>query len=156
MFVKVLLHVSKAVSKKKEEMEQVATQVFADTYRKYNFRRALARRIHVRNNLAKFFQKFSLILRLRKMYIAYMMTKMITDKAFAIAKQHANDKAVRSVQRIFRGFKARDQRMPLVIEAVKAKENLKLHMAARVVQKHLRGFTVKNRLMHMILAAQKI
>jgi|LauGreDrversion4_2_1035121.scaffolds.fasta_scaffold293119_1 hypothetical protein len=67
------------------------------------------------------------------MYIAYMMTKMITDKAFAIAKLHANDKAVRSVQRIFRGFKARDQRMPLVIEAVKAKENLKLHMAARVV-----------------------
>jgi hypothetical protein len=55
MFVKVLLHVSRAVSKKKEELEEGVAQILADTYRKYNFRRALARRIHVRQNLTKFF-----------------------------------------------------------------------------------------------------
>ena len=64
-----------------------------------------------------------------------MLTREIVDRAFSIGKQKANDKAVRTVQRIFRGFKARDNRMPLVIEAARAKENLKLHMAARVVQK---------------------
>lgn len=62
-----------------------------------------------------------------------MMAREIADRAFAIGKQKANDQAVRTVQRIFRGFKARDNRMPLVIEAARAKENLKLHMAARVV-----------------------
>jgi hypothetical protein len=86
MFVKVLMHVSRAVSKKKEELELVATQVFADTYRKFNFRRAMARRIQVRQNLARFFQKVSLILRLRKIYIAYMITREIADRAFAIGK----------------------------------------------------------------------
>jgi hypothetical protein len=90
-------HVSRAVSRKKAELEQVATQVFVDTYRKYVFRRALARRMQVRQTITKFFQKFSLILRLRKIYIAYMMTRMIVDKSFAIAKQRANDKAVRIV-----------------------------------------------------------
>ncbi len=82
-----------------------------------------------------------------------MMTRQIVDKAFAISRHNANDKAVRTVQRIFRGFKARDFRMPLVIEAAKAKENLKLHMAARVVQKQMRGYIVRNRLLHMNLAA---
>jgi hypothetical protein len=46
--------------------------------------------------------------------------------------------------------------MPIIIEAVKARENLKLHMAARVVQKQMRGYIVRNRLMQMNLAAQKI
>ena len=55
MAVKVGMHVSKAVIKKKEELEIVAAQVFADTYRKYNFRRAMIRRIQVRQSLTKFF-----------------------------------------------------------------------------------------------------
>ena len=38
MFIKVMGHVSLAVSKKKDELEEVATQVFVDTYRKYVFR----------------------------------------------------------------------------------------------------------------------
>jgi uncharacterized membrane protein (UPF0127 family) len=46
--------------------------------------------------------------------------------------------------------------MPLVMEAMKAKENLKLHMAARFVQQYLRGFMVRNRLHHMHLAAMKV
>ena len=45
---KVGKHVAKAVIKKKEELEQVATQVFVDTFQKFNFRRALARRIKIR------------------------------------------------------------------------------------------------------------
>lgn len=43
--------------------------------------------------------------------------------------------------------------MHLVIEAQKAKENLKLQIAARSVQKYLRGFTVRKRLRHMERAA---
>jgi hypothetical protein len=50
------------------------------------------------------------------------------------------------VQRVFRGFSARDKRMSLVINALKAREELKLHVAAKVVQKYLRGFTVRDRL----------
>jgi hypothetical protein len=46
--------------------------------------------------------------------------------------------------------------MPLVMEAMKAKENLKLNMAARFVQQKLRGFMVRNRLHHMHLAAMKV
>ena len=56
-----------------------------DTYRKYVFRRAMARRIKVRQNLSKFFKKVSFILRMRKIYIAYMMTRSIVDKAFNIS-----------------------------------------------------------------------
>jgi len=97
MFVKVLEHVSRAVSKKKEELEQVATQVFVDTYRKYVFRRALARRIKVRQNLSKFFTKVSFILRMRKIFIAYMTTRMIVDKALNCATSRGKDKAVRTV-----------------------------------------------------------
>jgi hypothetical protein len=43
--------------------------------------------------------------------------------------------------------------MPLVINALKAREELKLHVAAKVVQKNLRGFTVRNRMRHLNLAA---
>jgi hypothetical protein len=63
----------------------VATQVFVDTYRKYVFRQAMARRIKVRQTLSKFFKKVSFILRMRKIFIAYMMTKVAVDKAFIIA-----------------------------------------------------------------------
>lgn len=82
MFIKVLEHVSRAVSKKKEEHEMVATQVFADVFRKHIFRRALARRIRVRQSIVSFFYRFSLVLRLRKIFICHMMTKMIVDRAF--------------------------------------------------------------------------
>jgi len=85
MFIKVMGHVSLAVSKKKEELEEVATQVFVDTYRKYVFRQSLARRIKVRQTLSKFFKKVSFILRMRKIFIAYMMTKIIVNKALTIA-----------------------------------------------------------------------
>jgi len=62
-----------------------------------------------------------------------MATRMIVDKAFAIGKEKSNEKAVKTVQRIFRGFKVRDHHMPLVLEAQRAKEELKLHISARIV-----------------------
>lgn len=153
MFKKVLEHVSKSVSKKKEEYEKKATQVFADAYRKHIFRRALARRIRVRQSIVNFLYKFNFVVKMRKIYIAYMMTREIVDRAFIVGKNKANERAVKTVQRIFRGFSARDKRMPLVVNALKAREELKLHVAAKVVQKCLRGFTVRNRMRHLNLAA---
>jgi hypothetical protein len=146
MFRKVLLHVSKSVSKKKEEYERKATQVFADIYRKHVFRRALARRIKMRQMLVNFFYKFKFVLQMRKLFISYTMVREVMDRAFVIGKNKANERAVRTVQRIFRGFSTRDKRMPLVLSALKAKENLKLHVAAKVVQKRLRGYMVRNRM----------
>lgn len=70
---------------------------------------------------------------MRKLYITYTMVKEVVDRAFLIGKNKANERAVRTVQRIFRGFSTRDKRMPLVMNALKAKENLKLHVAAKVV-----------------------
>ena len=72
-------------------------------------------------------------MQMRKLFIAYTMTREIVDRAFLIGKNKANDRAVRTVQRVFRGFSTRDKRMPLVMNAIKAKENLKLHVAAKVV-----------------------
>ena len=46
--------------------------------------------------------------------------------------------------------------MPLVINALKARENLKLHVAAKVVQKRLRGFMVRNRMKMLHVAAQRL
>jgi hypothetical protein len=86
MYRKVLLHVSKSVTKKKEEYERKASQVFADAYRKHIFRRALARRVRIRQSIVNFLYKFSLVLKLRKIYIAYIMTREIADRAFAIGK----------------------------------------------------------------------
>ena len=97
MFKKVLLHVSKSVTKKKEEQERKATQVFADTYRKHMFRRALARRIKVRQSIANFFYKFNMIIQLRKIYITYTAVQEVVSKAFAIGKSKADDRAVRTV-----------------------------------------------------------
>jgi hypothetical protein len=57
----------------------------------------MARRIKVRQTLSKFFKKVSFILRMRKIFIAYMMTKVVIDKALTIAKKRGKDKAVRTV-----------------------------------------------------------
>jgi hypothetical protein len=57
----------------------------------------MARRIKVRQTLSKFFKKVSFILRMRKIFIAYMMTKVVIDKALTIANKRGKDKAVRTV-----------------------------------------------------------
>lgn len=133
MFTKVLMHVSKAVSKKKEEFGRRAALIFADAYRKHLFRRALARRIKVRQSLVNFIYKLRFVARVRKLYICTMMMNKIFNQAFAIGKSKANARAVQTVQRIFRGFNVRDKRMPLVVTAQRAKDNLKLHVAAKLV-----------------------
>jgi len=46
--------------------------------------------------------------------------------------------------------------MLLVMNALKAKENLKLHVAAKRVQKRLRGMIVRNRMSHLHRTAQKL
>lgn len=46
--------------------------------------------------------------------------------------------------------------MTLVVQALKAKENLKLHVAAKRVQKRLRGMIVRNRMHQLHLTAQRI
>lgn len=107
MFNKVMLQVSKSVTKKKDEMEISATQVLVDVYRKHIFRRAMARRVKVRKTIVNFIYKWRLITRLRKIYICYMMTREIAEISFLIAKKKADDRAIRTVQRIFRGFTVR-------------------------------------------------
>ena len=156
MFQKVIQHVSKSVAKKKEEYERRSSLIFADIYKKHVFRRALARRIRVRQAIVNFLYKFRFVMQMRKIYISYMMTREIVDRAFAIGKQQANERSIKTVQRIFRGFSVRDKKLPLVVHALKTKENLKLHVAAKIIQKRLRGFTVRSRLMHMQRVAMKI
>ena len=78
------------------------------------------------------------------------------NNAFGIGKQRADDKAVRLVQRVFRGFQARDKRIGLVVNALRAKENLKMHVAAKRIQKRLKGMIVRNRVKHLHLTAQRI
>lgn len=153
MFKKVLLHVSKSVFKKKEEFERKATQVFADVYRKHVFRKILANRIRVRQSIINFLYRFRFIMKLRKLYTGYTITMDIFEKAFAIAQENQKERSVRTVQRIFRGFSARDKKMPVVLNAIKAKENLKLHVAAKAIQKRLRGYIVRMRMMVLNKAA---
>jgi len=85
MFKKVLLHVSKSVSKKKEEIERKATQVIADVYRKHVFRRALAQRIRVRQSIVNYLYRFRTIMMFRKLYASYSIVLDIVDRAFAVA-----------------------------------------------------------------------
>lgn len=81
------------------------------------------------------------------------MATALADRAFSIGKQRAEENSVRTVQRIFRGFFMREKKMTLVVNALKAKENLKLHVAAKRIQKRLKGMIVRNRLKHLHLAA---
>lgn len=88
-------------------------------------------------------------MRLRKYYTCYTLSKALVDRAFMIGKRRAEERSVRLVQRLFKGFQARDAKMGLVMNALKAKENLKLHVAAKRVQKRLRGMIVRNRMSHL-------
>lgn len=92
-------------------------------------------------------------MRLRKYYICYTAAKAIVDRAFNIGKERSEQRAVRTVQRIFRGFQAREKKMTLVLQAMKSKENLKLHVAAKKVQKRLRGVIVRKRLHYLNMQA---
>lgn len=46
--------------------------------------------------------------------------------------------------------------MPVVLNAIKAKESLKLHVAAKAVQKRLRGYIVRRRMHLLNLAVQRV
>ena len=50
---------------------------------------------------------------------------------------------------MFRGYTVRDKKMNIVVNAIKAKENLKLHVAAKKVQKRLRGLIVRRRINYL-------
>jgi len=61
-----------------------------------------------------------------------------------------------NIQRVFRGFSARDKKMSAVMSSLMAKENLKLHVAAKKVQKRLKGLLVRRRLLALDRQVQKV
>lgn len=47
---------------------------------------------------------YATIMRLRKYYTCYTLSKALVDRAFMIGKRRAEERSVRLVQRLFRGF----------------------------------------------------
>eukprot|EP00347_Sterkiella_histriomuscorum_P008181 403346072 len=121
-----------------------------------NTQEQLNKSLRDRQKIIKTIENYNTIQRLRKYYVCFTMSRWLFDRAFDIGKSRAEERSIRLVQRIFRGFTARDKKMNLVVNALKAKENLKLHVAAKRVQKRLRGMIVRNRMLHLHLTAQRI
>jgi hypothetical protein len=97
------------------------------------FRNQLAKALKDRQKVITHIANYAVISRLRKYYICYTLSKTLVDRAFEIGKRRAEERSVRTVQRLFRGFQVREKKMALVVNALKAKENLKLHVAAKRV-----------------------
>ena len=68
------------------------------------------------------------------------------DRAFKIAKGKKEQDAVYRIQRIIRGHMERNGKQELVLNAVKAKVELKQHVGAKKIHKRLRGLIVRRRL----------
>jgi len=90
------------------------------------------------------------------MFICFSMARKVADKAFEIVKARNEQRAVWQIQRVFRGFSARDKKKSAVMNAMMAKENLKLHVAAKKVQKRLKGILVRRRLLALDRQVQKV
>lgn len=138
---------------KRKDYEMKASLILTDTYKKYMFRNQLNKALRDRQKVMRALENYNTIKRLRKYYICFTMSRFLTERAFEIGKRRAEERSSRLVQRVFRGFLVRDKKMNLVVTALKAKENLRLHVAAKRVQKRLRAMVVRNRMRHLHLTA---
>lgn len=104
---KAIVALLKFKTEKRKDHEMKASQVITDTYRKHMFRMQLNQALKDRQKVVQHLGNYAIIMRLRKYYISYTLSKAIADRAFAIGKRRAEERATRLVQRIFRGFQAR-------------------------------------------------
>lgn len=136
-------------TEKRKDYESKAAVVMTDTYKKNLFRKQLQKSIKDRHKVVGAISNYAIIMRLRKFWIAHSLVQKMLSRAWEIGRERTEVRSVWTVQRIFRGFRDREKKKTLVIQAITAKENLKLHVAAKKVQKRLKGLLVRNRLKYL-------
>mmetsp|Transcript_14062 Transcript_14062/g.21913 ORF Transcript_14062/g.21913 Transcript_14062/m.21913 type:complete len:343 (+) Transcript_14062:1579-2607(+) len=126
-----------------------AVEVIEKTYEKFRFRQHLQQAINTRQFMIKNILDLASINRSRKMWICRRSVMKIFDRAFSIAKQKKEAKAVYKIQRILRGHMERTGKEDLVLRAVTCKVELKQHVSAKKIQKKIKGLIVRRRLAYI-------
>lgn len=127
-----------------------------DVYRKHMFRNALKRSLRARDAVTKSTYNAAFILKLQKYLSSSILATRVVNNAFNKARGQVIDRACWNVQRSFRGYMARRDKMDWVKEAIASKENLRLHVSAKKVQRRLKGLIVRRRIDHLNKMAAKI
>lgn len=133
-------------TEKRKDFEMDAAEIIEEIYRKHVFRDHLNKAIQSRTFMLKGILDLATINRCRKMWICRWQVMKTIDRAFKIAKGKKEHDAVYRIQRIIRGHMERNGKQELVLNAVKAKVELKQHVGAKKIQKRLRGLIVRRRL----------
>ena len=99
-----------------------------------------------RRIMKKTLRNLASVLRLRKIYFAVSMQRLIVEKAWRRILRKSQLQAAITTQRMFRGFLARQKKRATVMQAETIRVNSLKDKAARLLQKHARGKIVRDRL----------
>ena len=83
------------------------------------------------------------------MWICRKLVTKMADRAFRIIKHKKENDSVYRIQRILRGHMERNGKDSIVLNAVRAKVELKQHVSAKKIQKKMRGLIVRRRLNYL-------
>jgi len=104
-----------------------------DVYKKHMFRNKLKRSLKARELVTKNTYNAAFIMKLTKYLSASILATRVVNNSFHKARGKVIDRACWNVQRSFRGYMARRDKMDWVKEAIASKENLRLHVSAKKV-----------------------
>jgi len=120
-YEKAMLALTKYKTEKRKDFEQKASVIMTDVYRKRLFREQMKRAIRDRQVVVNSISQYATYLRLRKLYICYTIAQSMMERAWIEAREKVEKRSAFTIQRIFRGFKARDKKMDVVLRAIRAK-----------------------------------
>lgn len=130
----------------RRDREVQTAKVILDTCRKKKVLDIVKNGLRYRRITKKTLKNLAMVLKFRKMYFAISLQRMIVDKAWRRILRKSQLEGAITMQRMFRGFLARQKKRTQVLQAETIRTNTLKDKAARLLQKHARGKIIRDRL----------